>query len=134
MATILVVDDEKDVVGLVKFMLEKEGHKVVEAYNGKEALIKVGLEPAENNTAPIRPDLIILDIMMPIMDGYTVNTRLQQNELTRSIPVLVLTAKGQMRDLFEIAPNVAAYIEKPFDPKSLRERIREILAKNQAAS
>jgi len=74
-----------------------------------------------------------LDIMMPIMDGYTLNMRLQANNRTSSIPILVLTAKGQkMRDLFEMAPNVAAYVQKPFDPKMLRELIAGIIAAKKA--
>src|SRR5262245_50758304 len=113
MAHVLVVDDERDVVELVKFMLEKDGHRVNGVYNGQEAL-----DWMETN----KPELIILDIMMPGVDGYTVNTRLQANDATRQIPVIILTAKGQMRDLFEMAPNVAAYIEKPFNPTILREK------------
>jgi two-component system alkaline phosphatase synthesis response regulator PhoP len=123
MARVLVVDDERDVVELVKFLLERDGHQVIEAYNGREALEKAFAE---------KPDMIILDIMMPEMDGYTVNARLTENEGTRKIPVIILTAKGQMRDVFEMASNVAFYMEKPFDPKHLREKIQEVL--NKAAS
>ena len=117
--TILVVDDEKDIVEMLKYNLEKEGYKVVTAPDGKQAL-----EQAKRNV-----DLILLDIMMPEMDGYTVNARLMENESTRRIPVIILTAKGQMRDVFEMASNVAFYMEKPFDPKHLREKIQEVLAK-----
>ena len=120
MARVLVVDDERDVVELVKFLLERDGHKVIEAYNGREALEKAYAE---------LPDLIILDIMMPEMDGYTVNARLTETESTKKIPVIILTAKGQMRDVFEMASNVAFYMEKPFDPKHLREKIQEVLSK-----
>jgi len=120
MARVLVVDDERDVVELVKFLLERDGHKVIEAFNGREALEKAYAE---------LPDLIILDIMMPEMDGYTVNARLTETESTRRIPVIILTAKGQMRDVFEMASNVAFYMEKPFDPKHLREKIQEVLSK-----
>ncbi len=123
MAKVLVVDDERDVVELIKFLLERDNHQVVEAFNGREALERVAAEI---------PDLIILDIMMPEMDGYTVNARLTENEATRRIPVIILTAKGQMRDVFEMASNVAFYMEKPFDPKHLREKIQEVL--NKAAS
>lgn len=126
MAHILVVDDERDVVTLIKFLLEKDGHTVTEAYNGLEALQKVGLSPLEG-AAPITPDLIVLDVMMPIIDGYTVASKLAENNRTRAIPLIVLTAKGEMRDLFELSPNVAAYIEKPFDPKTLRELITGML-------
>ncbi len=120
MAKVLVVDDERDVVELIKFLLERDNHRVVEAFNGREALEKAFAE---------LPDLIVLDIMMPEMDGYTVNARLTENEATRRIPVIILTAKGQMRDVFEMASNVAFYMEKPFDPKHLREKIHEVLSR-----
>lgn len=127
MARILVVDDEPEIVTLLRFILEKEGHTVSEAGNGVIALEKLGVEPPANDKE--RPDLIVLDIMMPVMDGYALNNRLQKEEKTMTIPILVLTAKGQkMRDLFEMAPNVAAYVQKPFDPKMLRELIASILA------
>ena len=125
--TILVVDDEPEIVTLLKFILEKDGHRILEACNGMVALERLGVEPPSPE-AP-KPDLIILDIMMPVMDGYTLNSRLQKEAKTKTIPILVLTAKGQkMRDLFEMAPNVAAYVQKPFDPKTLRELIASILA------
>ncbi|HAH05581.1 MAG TPA: hypothetical protein DCM05_03500 [Elusimicrobia bacterium] len=127
MSTILVVDDEPEIVTLLRFILEKDGHVILEAGNGQVALEQLGVDPP-SQAAP-KPDLIILDIMMPIMDGYTLNARLQREEKTRSIPILVLTAKGQkMRDLFEMAPNVAAYVQKPFDPKMLRELIVGIIS------
>lgn len=126
MANILLVDDEPEIVTLLRFLLEKEGHSVSDASNGAVALEKMGVEPPQ--APPKLPDLIVLDIMMPVMDGYTLNSKLQQNPVTRTIPILVLTAKGQkMRDLFEMAPNVAAYVQKPFDPKMLRELITTIL-------
>ena len=91
-----------------------------------EALARLGAEPAD--AALPLPDLVVLDIMMPVMDGYQLNQRLQVEARTQGIPILVLTAKGQkMRDLFEMAPNVAAYVQKPFDPKMLRELIAGIL-------
>ncbi|MDE2291219.1 MAG: response regulator [Elusimicrobia bacterium] len=134
MGTILVVDDEPEIVTLLKFILEKDGHKIMEAGNGQIALERLGVEPPKPDSP--KPDLIILDIMMPVMDGYTLNNRLQKEPKTKAIPILVLTAKGQkMRDLFEMAPNVAAYVQKPFDPKMLRELITSILdgRKNAAA-
>lgn len=116
MAKILVVDDEKDVVELLKFLLEKDGYQVLTAFNGKEALAMV---------QQTRPDLILLDVMMPEMDGYTVQTQLLDNPNTRSIPIIILTAKGQLRDVFAMSANVKAYMEKPFDPKTLRLKIQE---------
>ncbi len=107
-------------------MLKQDGHEILEANNGVVALERLGVEPPTNDLP--KPDLIILDIMMPVMDGYALNQRLQKEEKTKDIPILVLTAKGQkMRELFEMAPNVAAYVQKPFDPKVLRELITSIL-------
>jgi len=127
MTAIMVVDDEPDIVTLLRFALEKEGYQVLEAGNGQIALERLGLEPVKPEL-PL-PDLIVLDIMMPVMDGYQLNMRLQTEPRAKDIPILVLTAKGQkMRDLFEMAPNVAAYVQKPFDPKMLRELIAGILA------
>jgi len=125
MANILVVDDERDVVTLVKFVLQKEGHTVIEAYNGAQALEKLGVEPV--NAEAELPDLIILDVMMPIIDGHTACRRISENDRVRKVPVVVLTAKGQMRELFESCGNVAAYLEKPFDPRKLREMIASVL-------
>jgi two-component system alkaline phosphatase synthesis response regulator PhoP len=115
---ILVVDDEKDVVELLKFLLEKDGYIVATAYNGREALVAADKD---------KPDLILLDVMMPEMDGYTVQTQLLDNPQTRGIPIIILTAKGQLRDVFALSANVKAYIEKPFDPKTLRLKIQESL-------
>jgi len=126
MAAIMVVDDEPEIVTLLSFVLEADGHAVSSACHGVDALEKLGVEPAKPEL-PV-PELIVLDIMMPVMDGYELNQRLQTNPRTAGIPILVLTAKGQkMRDLFEMAPNVAAYVQKPFDPKMLRELISGIL-------
>ncbi|OGS38720.1 MAG: hypothetical protein A2506_03780 [Elusimicrobia bacterium RIFOXYD12_FULL_66_9] len=126
MAAIMVVDDEPEIVTLLRFVLEQDGHTVSPAIHGVDALEKLGVEPAKPEL-PL-PSLIVLDIMMPVMDGYQLNMRLQSHPRTKDIPILVLTAKGQkMRDLFEMAPNVAAYVQKPFDPKMLRELISGIL-------
>lgn len=122
---VMVVDDEPEICTLLRFVLEKEGYDVTEACNGQEALDRIGQSGL--------PDVMILDIMMPVMDGFTLNMRLQADERTRRIPILVLTAKGQkMRDMFEMAPNVAAYVQKPFDPKMLRELIAGIIAQQGA--
>ena len=75
MAAILVVDDEPEIVTLLRFVLESDGHSVAHAIHGVDALEKLGVEPAKPETA--LPDLIVLDIMMPVMDGYQLNMRLQ---------------------------------------------------------
>jgi CheY-like chemotaxis protein len=125
MAKVMVVDDERDVVELLSFVLKKDGYDVIRAYNGREGLEKIGLLPSAE--PPVKPDLMILDIMMPEIDGFTVQNKMAEDETTRSIPIIILTAKGQMRDLFGMARNVTAYIEKPFDPKILREKVKEVL-------
>jgi len=132
MAHILIVEDERDVVTLIKFLLEKDGHRVSEAYNGAEALRLLGVEPDIPKTKEETPDLVIIDVMMPVMDGYTATRRMNEHRRTQTIPVVVLTAKGQVRELFEQAPNVAAYLEKPFDPKKLKEMISSLLGANPA--
>src|SRR5947207_10287406 len=88
---ILAVDDERHIVRLVQVNLERDGYTVVTAYDGKEALEKVQSE---------RPDLIVLDVMMPYMDGFEVLQNLKKNPETRDIPVIMLTAKAQDADVF----------------------------------
>ncbi len=127
MARILLVDDERDVVTLIKFMLEKDGHMIIAAYDGAEALAKAGVEPRDE-TAVI-PDLVILDVMMPVMDGYTVRARLQEDARTKSVPVIVLTAKGEAKDQFDPACSATSHLEKPFDPKTLRDLVASLLEK-----
>lgn len=127
MARILLVDDERDVVTLIKFMLEKDGHTIISAYDGAEALAKAGVEPRD--ATAVIPDLIILDVMMPVMDGYAVCARLQEDERTKAVPVLVLTAKGAEKDQLKPAGGTTRYLEKPFDPKMLREHVSSLLEK-----
>ncbi|MBI5246585.1 MAG: response regulator [Elusimicrobia bacterium] len=124
MARILLVDDERDVVTLIKFMLEKDGHMVIAAYDGAEALAKAGVEPRDETAVP--PELVILDVMMPVMDGYAVYQRLREDARTKEVPVVVLTAKGGSP---AIADPAASYLEKPFDPKALRELVATLLEK-----
>ena len=128
MANILVVDDDVAIVTLLRFLLEREGHSVSAATDGQAALRSLGID-SDGAQAKL-PDLMILDIMMPVMDGATFNARLQAHPAARALPVIVLTAKGKkMRDLFQSSPNVAAYVQKPFDPKMLRDLISGILAR-----
>lgn len=115
----MIVDDEKDVLFLLKILVEKEGYEIIQATNGLEAYNKL-TDPSN----PVKPDVILLDIMMPEMDGYTFQTKLQQIEELRNIPIIILTAKGQTKDLFEMASNVYSFVEKPFDPKNLLNTIK----------
>ena len=116
---ILVVDDEIYIVHILDFSLGIEGYEVMTALDGEQALAKV----AQN-----RPDLIVLDIMMPKLDGYETCKALKQNPATHDIPVILLSAKGRNVDQkigFEVGAD--DYITKPFSPRKLVERINAIL-------
>ena len=118
---ILVVDDEKDIVELLKYNLQKEGYKVITAYNGKEALER----------AQQRPDLILLDIMMPVMDGLQTLKALKQDKATESIPVLFLTAKGAETDeIVGLEIGAEDYIIKPISIGKILARIRRVLRRS----
>jgi len=119
---IMIVDDEKDVLFLLKVLLEKEGYDVIEATNGLEAYNKI-----TDKSNPINVDLIILDIMMPEMDGYTFQTKMMESDDLRKIPIIILTAKGQIKDLFEMASNVYSFVEKPFDTKNFLKIVKGAL-------
>ena len=116
---ILVCDDEPYILMALTDAVEIEGYDCVTAENGKEALEKAREE---------RPDLILLDIMMPYKDGYEVCKELKDDELTRDIPVIMLTAKSQQVDI-QRGKEVGAddYITKPFKPSTLRKKFKEIL-------
>jgi len=117
---IMAVDDERHIVRLIQVNLERAGYQVVTAFDGPEALKKVETD---------RPDLIVLDIMMPKMDGFEVLKRLQANPETREIPVIMLTAKAQDADVFRgWASGVSAYLTKPFNPLELLTFVKRILS------
>lgn len=121
MAKVLVVDDEPAVVMLMRFVLEKAGHSVSEAHNGQEALVALGVDP--ENAAAELPDVVLLDVMMPVMDGLSTAEAMSEHPRASKVPILVVTAKGDMRALFEAMPQVAGFFQKPFDPKALREAV-----------
>ena len=121
MARILVVDDEKEVVYIIKFVLEKAGHTVLTANNGAEALAVLGVEPSDPNA--VIPDLVFLDVMMPIMDGHTASIRMLADSRTSKLPIIIETAYGDMLHLFEGAPNIAGYLQKPFNPRQIKEQV-----------
>lgn len=119
MAKVLVVDDDKSIVELLRHIMTREGHEVVTAGDGKEGLTLARSE---------KPDLIILDIMMPEMDGITVSGILFQDPVMRMTPVLILTAKGSARNMMELVPNVRMYMDKPFDPPALIKTVTSLLS------
>ncbi|MFH2201486.1 MAG: response regulator [Elusimicrobiota bacterium] len=127
MAHILAIDDEQDVITLMTFLLQKDGHRISSAHNGAKALEVLGVEPAAPRRPEDLPDLIILDLMMPVMDGPGFARRLNRVESLSSIPMIILSAKGKVQEFFELPNRKTLYLEKPFDPKELRRLIAEIL-------
>jgi two-component system alkaline phosphatase synthesis response regulator PhoP/two-component system response regulator VicR len=108
---ILVVDDERHIVRLVQVNLERAGYEVLTAFDGVEALEKVKTES---------PEMIVLDVMMPRMDGFEVLKNLQSDPRFQNIPVIMLTAKAQDADIFKgWASGVSSYLTKPFNPREL---------------
>ncbi len=123
-ATILVVDDEKDILELLRYNLEKEGYKVLTARNGIEAL----------ELARRLPDLVLLDIMMPEMDGWEVCRALKRNDKTVRIPVIFLTAKGaEIDEVVGLELGADDYIQKPISMRKLIARIRRVLRHSETA-
>jgi DNA-binding response OmpR family regulator len=116
---ILVVDDEIYIVHILDFSLGMEGYEVITALDGEQALEKLKTE---------KPDLIVLDIMMPKLDGYEVCKSIKSSPETRHIPVILLSAKGRNVDQ-KLGFDVGAddYITKPFSPRKLVERINQLL-------
>ena len=116
---VLVVDDEENITQILEFSITAEGYEVITASNGEEAIEKARKE---------QPNLIILDIMIPKVDGYEACRVLKSNPLTKKIPVILLTAKGREIDKrlgFEVG--ATDYIVKPFSPSKLIDKINEYL-------
>jgi phosphate regulon transcriptional regulator PhoB len=119
MKKILVVDDEKDIVELLSYNLKKEGFSVIGAFDGESALKQV-----KNH----RPDLIILDLMLPGMNGLDVCRNLRRNPETAGIPMIMLTARGEETDkIIGLEIGADDYVTKPFSVKELIARVRSLL-------
>ncbi len=117
----LVVDDDPVILKLLQVNFEMEGFDVVTASDGLEGLEKARAE---------RPDIVLLDIMMPRMDGLQVTKILKSEEETSGIPIILLSAKAQASDI-EAGRDIGAddYLTKPFDPNELLDRVNELLAR-----
>jgi two-component system phosphate regulon response regulator PhoB len=116
---ILIVDDEEDVLELVRYNLDKNGYRVETATTGEEALVKARTQ---------LPDLMILDLMLPGIDGLEVCKNIKRDVKTQNIPIIMLTAKGEEADIV-IGLELGAddYVTKPFSPKVLVARVRRLL-------
>ena len=116
---ILIVDDEVDLVETVRFPLEMEGFNILVSYNGEDAL---------NQARKEKPDLILLDLMLPKLDGYKVCRLLKFDERYKNIPILMLTAKTQEKDkALGMETGANEYITKPFDLDRLIEKVKSYL-------
>lgn len=116
---VLIVDDEQDIVESIKFSLELEDFECIEAYDGEEALLKAKSES---------PDLMLLDIMLPKMNGYKVSRLLKFDELYKTIPIIMLTARSQEKDV-QLGEETGAdeYVTKPFDMDALIDLVKKYL-------
>ncbi|PIE25554.1 MAG: two-component system response regulator [Planctomycetota bacterium] len=115
--TILIIEDEKLIIVSTQMVLESVGYRVESAMNGEE-----GIEKASD----IRPDLVLLDIMMPGIDGWETLTRLKRDEVTRDIPVIIFTAREHARGHQKSDEmGAAGYFRKPFEPDELIELVEK---------
>ena len=120
---ILVVDDEEDILELLKYNLNREGYQVVSASSGEKCLQKAGSE---------KLDLIVLDLMLPGMDGLEVAKILKNNSNTLHIPIIMLTAKGEEADIVTgLELGADDYITKPFSPRILIARVRAVIRRKK---
>ncbi|WP_337864933.1 response regulator transcription factor [Ignavibacterium sp.] len=125
MTRILLIDDEQDILEFLKYNLELEGYQVITGTDGFQALEKV----AEN------PDLIVLDIMMPKLDGFEVIERLRADKRYKDIPVIFLTAKaGEINEIKGLELGASDYLQKPISPKKLIARVKANLKKTDSSA
>ncbi len=123
---ILIVDDEQDIVDLVAYNLEKAGYKTVRAYDGDAGLRKALAEG---------PDLVVLDVMLPGLDGWEVCKRLRGAEKTARLPIMMLTAKGdETEKILGLELGADDYLTKPFSPKELVARVRALLRRSSKST
>ncbi len=124
--TILVVDDEEDILELIAYNLKKEGYQVITVLTGELAL---------KETRNRLPDLILLDLMLPGLDGLEVCRQLKNSQTTRTIPIIMVTAKGEETDVVTgLELGADDYIAKPFSPKVLIARVRAVLRRRGRSS
>ncbi len=121
--TVLIVDDEPNIVLSVEFLMKREGHEVRTAGDGQEALDKI---------ADDRPDLVILDVMMPRKNGFEVCAEIRTNPELAGLPILMLTAKGREAEMKKgLSLGADAYITKPFSTRDLVAKVNELLGNPQ---
>ena len=116
---ILVVDDEATVTSIIEFTLEAEGYQTGVARDGEAALEAIATQ---------RPDLVLLDLGVPKLDGYEVCSRLRADPATADLPVIILSGRGHLEERERLAPlGIADFVVKPFSPRDLAARVRKAL-------
>ena len=117
--TVLIVDDEEYIVTSLEYVMKSAGYKVVVAYDGEQAIEK---------TKETAPDLLILDVMMPKLDGFEVCEKIRANPLWKSIRIIILTAKGRDSEREKgMSLGADAYMTKPFSTRDILKRVMELL-------
>jgi two-component system alkaline phosphatase synthesis response regulator PhoP len=120
---IMVIDDEPYIARVIKFKLEQEGYTVYSANDGVSGLEKIKQE---------KPDLVLLDVMMPGLSGYEVCQKIKSDNSLAQTPVVILTAKGQERDREQgLSVGASDYITKPFSPNRLLELVRTMIGESE---
>lgn len=115
---VLVIDDELEMLNLIKYTLEKAGFQVEICDNGRQAWDLI---------QKLKPDLLILDVMLPGIDGYSLQIKISQEEATSKIPIIVLTALEPSRTLFSKFPQVVGFMTKPFRTEDLADKVQKAL-------
>lgn len=123
---VLVVEDEEDILKLISFNIAKEGYQVIEARSGEEGL---------NRAFEEEPDILLLDLMLPGLDGLEVCRRIKQDARTEKLPIIMVTAKGEEADIVTgLEMGADDYITKPFSPRVLTSRTRAVLRRYEEGS
>jgi len=118
---VLAVDDEPEMLNLIQFTLKQGGYEVVTCDSGRHAWNAI----IEN-----KPDLLILDVMLPGIDGYSLQIKISQDDVTKNIPIIVLTALEPSKTLFKKFPQVHGFMTKPFKPDKLLESVEKAIGKS----
>ena len=120
MAKILIVDDDTEISSLVKYAVESVGHEVQVCENGREVMDKLN---------DFMPELLILDVMLPGIDGFSLATEITENKKFESMPIIVLSALEPSRTMFQKFTQVSAFLSKPFNTDDFLESVKTALAK-----
>ncbi|MBI4656814.1 MAG: response regulator [Elusimicrobia bacterium] len=120
MANIMVVDDDPEVSGLIQCTLEAAGHQITVVENGREVI---------DTLNKVKPELLILDVMLPGIDGYSLASQIAESAQTQSMPIIVLSALEPSRTMFQKFSQVTAFMTKPFNTDDLIETVKTALTK-----